>query len=470
MAGAVLLMLAIGLSLAIRDTEGAEDAALAEAGRASRISAHAFVFLQNLVDAETGQRGFLLTGREVYLEPYARGRAAVPDSLSSLRAMTRDQPDLSTVVDRMATLAERRLALLENSLEDRRRADAEGAAPPILPSEGKSLMDAVRRETAALLDLAQARAQAMQAEADADAARRALFATALSLTAGVASAILLALALREGARWREAAAAEARGHAAEEAARSAAEAADASKSRFLSAASHDLRQPLAAIGHYAGALLRRLPSGEAREIAERIETAAADMKRTFATLLDLSRLEAGAIRPMLGPVDLTAVLASIESEFRETARLAGVTLRVVPARAIVATDRELLESVIRNLLSNAIKATPGGKVLLGVRRDPAGARVEVRDDGPGVPADRLAEIFDEYRSLSPSGGPSAEGAGLGLAIARRLAGRIGARLDVRSAEGEGAVFSVTAPLWESPPATSAAGAVRAGPDQVDALP
>jgi signal transduction histidine kinase len=233
-----------------------------------------------------------------------------------------------------------------------------------------------------------------------------------------------------------------------------AEHANAAKSRFLAAASHDLRQPLNAMSLLLGSLHRRVPEGRAREIVEQLRSSLDIMIKLFNALLDLSKLDAGAVEVHLEPVPMAMVFEHLHADYAAAARAKGLDLRIVPSRAVLHSDVVLLERILRNLLSNAIRHTATGRVLVGCRHRGRMLRIDVLDTGPGIPADMLDAIFDEFYQIGNPARLHAEGHGLGLAIVRRTARLLGHRLEVVPAPGRGTCFSVEVPVMEGqPPST-----------------
>lgn len=229
------------------------------------------------------------------------------------------------------------------------------------------------------------------------------------------------------------------------AARAAAEAADRAKSQLLAAASHDLRQPLHALGLYAAALAARVPADDWRALVGNVLDGIAALEAQFAQLLDLSRLEAGALVPEPVDLALAPVLAQACSDLAPQAAARGLALRIVPTRLWVHSDPVLLGRIVRNLVANAVRYTRRGGVVVGVRRRRGGVRVVVADTGVGIAADELTRIFEEFYQVPGTGPGSRRGMGLGLAIVRRFAGLLDHRIDVRSRPGRGSCFSVELP-------------------------
>ncbi|HMH19746.1 MAG TPA: ATP-binding protein [Burkholderiales bacterium] len=224
----------------------------------------------------------------------------------------------------------------------------------------------------------------------------------------------------------------------------AAERAERDKTRFLAAASHDLRQPMHAISLLVGMLRPRAQAGE-REVVERLERSVEAMDNLFNTILDLSKLDAGVVTPAFAAVPLRAIFDSIEVHFAPQAAFKELSLKVFPTRAVVETDRAVLERLLRNLVSNAIKYTREGTVLVGCRRRGDLLRIGVWDTGVGIAPENLERIFEEYFQAGTGPRDRSEGIGLGLSIVRRLARLLGSEIEVRSAAGRGSRFELAVP-------------------------
>jgi two-component system CheB/CheR fusion protein len=247
-------------------------------------------------------------------------------------------------------------------------------------------------------------------------------------------------------------------------ARREAERANAAKSRFLAAASHDLRQPLQTLSLLQGLLAKAVTGdGPARLIARFDETLSA-MSGMLNTLLDINQIEAGEVRPIRSDLAIGPVLQLIKDEFTYHALAKRLTLRVVPSRALVNTDSRLLEQILRNLVSNALKYTPEGKVLVGCRRRGDHLRIEVWDTGVGIPTADQARIFEEYQQLDNEARERSKGIGLGLAIVKQLAGLLGHKVTVGSVPGAGSLFAIELPLIRPQVSDRATGTVSSVPD------
>ncbi len=204
----------------------------------------------------------------------------------------------------------------------------------------------------------------------------------------------------------------------------AAEQANLAKSRFLAAASHDLRQPLHAMGIFLSVLEHRLTDPAALEVLTDLQECALALGGLFDSLLDISKLDAGVLQPDPRPVDLGPLLAAVRREYGPLAERRGLRFRVVPTRLRVQTDPAMLGRILRNFCSNAVKYTREGGVVVGVRRQGADIRIDVADTGIGFPPERIDDVFQEFHRLpdpDPDPDQGQQGLGLGLAIASRLA-------------------------------------------------
>jgi PAS domain S-box-containing protein len=231
-------------------------------------------------------------------------------------------------------------------------------------------------------------------------------------------------------------------------AKETAEAATRAKSHFLAAASHDLRQPIAAIGFYNDALAR----SELNEIQKRISSSLAKSVDKLAVmlneLLDISRLDAGKLAPQPATIQFAELLGTIASEFDSAAREKHLRLKCFCPRGNLAlfTDRNLLLTILRNLVGNAVKYTKHGGILVGIRRRGDRALIQVWDTGIGIAHEQLDLIFEEYFQADNPGRDRARGAGFGLAIVRRVSEALHSRVSCRSRLGRGSVFEFSLPL------------------------
>ncbi len=231
-----------------------------------------------------------------------------------------------------------------------------------------------------------------------------------------------------------------------------AEQANVSKTKFLAAASHDLLQPLNAARLFVTALLdKELPEQE-RRLAQSLSYSLTDVETLLGTLVDISKLEAGIVEPVLDHFLINDLLRNLANEFEQQASRAGLGFRFVPCQLTVHSDSQLLARILRNFLTNAIRYTDSGRLLLGCRRRGDQLEIQVWDTGVGIPADQMQEIFEEFKRINPVSKREEKGLGLGLAIVDKLSRVLDHEVRVASRPGAGSVFSVCVPLGTSPSA------------------
>jgi signal transduction histidine kinase len=228
-------------------------------------------------------------------------------------------------------------------------------------------------------------------------------------------------------------------------AKAQAEDANASKTKFLAAASHDLRQPLNAARLFVATLSDRPLDGEAAKLVSRITMALDALDELLSVLLDISQLDAGGIKPLITDFKLESLLSRILSEYTMLGQKKGLSVKAVKTSAIARTDSRLLETMLRNLLANAVRYTPTGKILVGCRRTSSGCRIEVWDTGIGIEPQHLQSIFEEFRQVHDNQVSSGRGIGLGLSIVDRVSKLLGLPVQVKSIAGKGSVFSIEIP-------------------------
>lgn len=228
-------------------------------------------------------------------------------------------------------------------------------------------------------------------------------------------------------------------------AKSTAEDANISKTRFLAAASHDILQPLNAARLYVTSLVERQSGGEDSRLVENIDDSLEAIEEILGALLDISRLDAGAMTTSITSFKMADLMRSLEIEFAPIARAKGLDLAFVPCSLPVESDRSLLRRLLQNFISNAIKYTPRGRVLVGCRRRGQSLQIGVYDTGVGIPVMKRGEIFKEFHRLE-QGARIARGLGLGLSIVERLARVLNHGIAIDANASGGSVFSVTVPI------------------------
>jgi len=261
-----------------------------------------------------------------------------------------------------------------------------------------------------------------------------------------------------------------------------AERASAAKTRFLAAASHDLRQPMQSMQIYVNLLGRRLAGSEDRDVLGKIDNALTAQGELLDALLDISRLDAGLVTPRPRTLPLAAVLQRAADASAPVAEEKGLSVRVVPTTWTIRSDPVLLDRIVQNLVVNAVRYTHRGRILIGCRGAGDVVRLQVWDTGVGIAPEDLPYIFEEFYQVDNPARDRRKGLGLGLSIVKRLADLLGHGLSVRSRPGRGSVFEVTLPaaLPEAPAAVPEQAAARAEahgvivviddePDVLDAL-
>jgi two-component system, chemotaxis family, CheB/CheR fusion protein len=237
--------------------------------------------------------------------------------------------------------------------------------------------------------------------------------------------------------------------AALEAAQRESERANLAKTRFLGAASHDLRQPLQALTLIGALLGKSVHDNQTDELVTRLGQTIDGMTGMLNALLDINQIDAGIVHPVPDSVPVQDILTKLGRDFFYTAAAQGLKLRVAPCGSHIYTDARLLEQMLRNLLANALKYTPRGGVLLGCRHHGATLCIEIWDSGIGIPAVQLQEIFEEYRQIDNVARERSRGLGLGLSIVQRLGELLGHQVRVRSWPGRGSVFSIDVPITQA---------------------
>jgi signal transduction histidine kinase len=429
--------------------------------------------LTRLVDAETGQRGYLLTGSDAYLTPYHAAESDVESQLARLRRMTLDSPVQQASLDSLGILVDAKFREMEATVALRRAGPDELALQTVTSGIGMQKMDAARRMVSVvqeeeLSELAVRSAQAQRYS-------KLLFAI---LVLGTATAALVSLLLN---RWmdryamlqREFAASLEQANGQLQAQRreleaqngklqlltdelakrtDAAEAANRAKASFLASMSHDVRTPLNAILGYVDLLEMGIRGpvtpGQMQDL-RRIRASGTRLLALINDILSFARLEAGKIEIRLESVALAAAIHQLEASFLPQVSARGLTYRndgCDPA-LLVRADPERMGQIVLNLVTNAFKFTdPGGEIEISCVADGEYVAIRVRDTGRGIPADRLSTIFEPFVQVDRERTEQAsQGVGLGLAISRELARAMGGELTVESAPGRGSCFTLDLP-------------------------
>jgi PAS domain S-box-containing protein len=230
-----------------------------------------------------------------------------------------------------------------------------------------------------------------------------------------------------------------------------AEQANLSKTKFLAAVSHDLLQPLNAARLFTSALLEKRELAGSAGLVRNVSNSLEDVESLLGTLVDISKLDAGLIKPDIAPFAVSELLENLAAEYHQIAGSEGLRLDFIPSSALVRSDIQLLARILRNLLSNAIRYTTSGRILLGCRRRRQSLSIEVWDSGIGIAEDKLGEIFQEFKRGDVTHRKQDRGLGLGLAIVDKIARMLGHRIRVSSQLGRGSMFAIEVPLTTRAP-------------------
>jgi len=371
------------------------------------------------------------------LTEFEAATAAARRHISQLRSLTAHDPALSARSARIDSLFTENMSLLEIWLTRAR----DGSKPQTywagLAQDSARVRTRLRDEISSMHDDLNGRIDIARNAENRTRADLDLITILLAAFSLVASGLAIFALRRERSQWRAIAATLRQAHA------SAAQS-DMAKSRFLAAASHDMRQPLHALTLYLSALRRRVTSDEGRDILDKMERATQSIVGMFSTLLDLARIQAGLVAPQPETFSLNDLLDRVVAQHPG----APITVRIRETPLWLNTDPNLLERLLRNLVSNALKHG-GGETLIEVNDGPRDVRIAIIDYGPGIPPEDQKRIFEEFVRLD--GRASSEGLGLGLAIVQRLSLLLGFEIEVRSSIGQGAAFVVHAPAVTEAP-------------------
>ncbi|MEA2166585.1 MAG: hypothetical protein QOK37_4712 [Thermoanaerobaculia bacterium] len=429
-----------------------------------------------LRDAETGQRGYLLTGRDTYLQPYYDGQARVTQHLEQLQVLTAADPLRGPRVRGLRQAVEAKLNELAGTITRYRSDGAQAALGMVMTNQGNDLMIRIRR-LAVELTKQERQTRAIHRAAATASSRRA--SVTIGLTSVIAAFLLLitlsqiARATRAEREARERAEA---AYAAETQARLASESANRIKDEFIATVSHELRTPLTAILGWSRILVDECQSDLMREGLRTIQSCASAQAKLIEDLLDVSRIMAGKMRLSMQTIDVAEVTRAGVDSVRPAADAKGVALNLSLDESIrVSADPDRLQQVLWNLVSNAVKFTPrGGRIDVRLQRTDSQAVISVKDSGEGIDADFLPHVFDPFRQADASKARVHKGLGLGLSIVRNLVHAHGGTVRVDSAgKGEGATFSVALPIMPFTRGEAAANnpnAATASPDDEWPIP
>jgi signal transduction histidine kinase/ActR/RegA family two-component response regulator len=407
--------------------------------RASRNSDHIIEELNEalgaLRDAESGQRGYLLTGREAYLQPYDDGRARVAQHLGQLGILTITDPIRGPRVRALRAAFGAKLNELGGTITQYRSQGPDAALGIVMTNQGNALMMDIRR-LASQWTAQERQTRAINRASATAASNRAAMMIALT---GAIAALLLLITLSQIARATRA----------QQDARARAESANRIKDEFIATVSHELRTPLTAILGWSRILVDEGQSELLQEGLRTIQSCASAQARLIEDLLDVSRIMSGKMRLSIRTVDMAEVVRAAVDSVRPAAEAKGVHLQLhLDDQIRVSADPDRLQQIVWNLVSNAVKFTPRrGRIDVSSRRIDSKAVLSVQDSGEGIDADFLPHVFDAFRQADASKARVHKGLGLGLSIVSHLAEGHGGTVAVSSAgKGKGATFSVALPI------------------------
>lgn len=401
-----------------------------------------------LQDAETGERGFLLSGDPAYLEPFERAERDLPAQFDALAESALDQPRLREDLLVLKGLAELKLSSLRRAVAARRKATWSNAFDRAREEEGMAVMEKIR-DTIERMDQQPEDLAAASGEATRRQLKRALLATLLAgglgLGAGMIALYLSRIALRKEQNERL---------LAEQAIR--AESAAREKNAFLANMSHEIRTPMNAILGFSDLLASEFPAGsKERQRVQAIRESATSLLQLINDILDLSKIDAGVIELHPEPTDLRELSDFMHTVFAQQAARKSLKLacEIDPALPhALMLDRSRLRQVVVNLLGNAIKFTERGSVNLRLRwafhpanRSTGTLEIEVADTGVGIPPEKQREIFQPFVQVDPQRSGERQGSGLGLSIVERITQRLGGTITVQSEVGQGTRFRLIFP-------------------------
>ena len=405
--------------------------------------------LSTMKDAETGQRGFLLTGSDAYLEPYEMALAKIHGQMQRLRQETASQFDVNTDFSRLNTAVEAKLAELAKSIALMREQGPDAAAALIRTNIGKEQMDRVRDISADMDSLVRNRLAREMVNGETHALRTQM------LTAG-ASLLLFVLVAFTNVRYRRQ--------------KEEAQAANRAKSAFLASMSHELRTPLNAIIGYSEMLSEEAEDSNALNIIpdlDKIRTAGKHLLELINSVLDLSKIEAGKMELFFETFSIERLIKEVADVVTPLAGKNGnrFSVSIAPDIGEMRADLTKVRQSLFNLVSNACKFTSNGEVSLKVWRASPGDFIafEVKDTGVGMTPVQVSRLFESFMQADSSTARKFGGTGLGLAISRRFARMMGGDIEVSSQLGKGSVFTLRIPSnsdWMGRPGAQASAAAK----------
>ena len=460
-----LIVVAFGIIIYITSLN--EDQSVAMVEHTYRVIDVNDQLLLRIVDAETGMRGFIITGDTAYLQPYTGAADDVRARLVLLRELTADNPAQQARLDSMTALVGRRFAQLEERVAMRRSLGFDSALVALMRTRsGKAVMDSLRAVAARIEDeertLLDARSRDLQRGENTllwIVGAGTLLAAALAawvntlLSRYAASQAQLNAILQNQAKELEKQATELEAmNDALEARTAEAEEANRSKSKFLAMMSHDLRTPLNAIIGYVDLIeagVRGPVTDAQRSDLRRVNRSSSHLLSLINQVLNFAKIEAGHLDMRVDDVSVRDVLSGVDAIVAPQAKTKQLAFSYdsCPAELHVRADREKLDQILINLVSNAIKFTPsGGSVHVGCAILDNAVELSVKDTGPGIPADHLQTVFDPFVQLDGATTPEGpHGVGLGLAISRELARGMHGKLTAESTVGAGSTFRLRLP-------------------------
>jgi signal transduction histidine kinase/ActR/RegA family two-component response regulator len=402
-----------------------------------------------LRDAETGQRGYLLTGRAAYLQPYHDGRANAARHLEQLRILAAADPIRAQRVVILRQAVEAKLNELDATVTRYRSEGPQAALQMVLTDQGNDLMTRIRALAAELTNQEQMTRAMQRASATTSGERAGVM---IAVTHAVAALLLLltfsqigraARAERDARERAEAA------YAAETEARRMSESANRIKDEFIATVSHELRTPLTAILGWSRILVNECQSDLLQEGLGTIQSCASAQAKLIDDLLDVSRITSGKMRLSIRTINAAEVIRAGVDSVRSAAEARGIALHLhLDDEIRVSADPDRLQQIVWNLVSNAVKFTPrGGRIDVRLQRLDSKAAISVQDSGEGIDPEFLPHVFDPFRQADASKARVHKGLGLGLSIVSNLAQAHGGTVMVNSAgKGHGATFTVALPI------------------------